>query len=82
MRCCRASRNCDTSARADRPPFPTTLFVLPADPATLARYEQAGVHRAVYPLPAHADGDAMERELDRLAAVKDTYEHHAHTIQA
>jgi hypothetical protein len=56
--------------------------VLPADPATLARYEQAGVHRAVYPLPAHADGDALERELDRLAAIKDTYEHHAHTIQA
>jgi probable F420-dependent oxidoreductase len=59
---------------AGRPPVPTTLFVAPTDPATLARYEQAGVHRAVYVLPSSTTLHEVERELDRLATVMSQYE--------
>jgi probable F420-dependent oxidoreductase len=63
------------SEEAERPPVPTTLFVAPADPTTLERYEDAGVHRAVYALPSVTSLGEVERELDRLADVIDAYDH-------
>jgi alkanesulfonate monooxygenase SsuD/methylene tetrahydromethanopterin reductase-like flavin-dependent oxidoreductase (luciferase family) len=58
------------AAAAGRPPVPTTVFVAPADPTVLTRYEEAGVHRAVYVLPSLTDRGEIERELDALVALR------------
>jgi len=64
-------RDCDLIGRA---PIPTTMFVAPKDPSVLSRYEAAGVHRAVYTLPSlPAKGD-LERELDKLARLVESYD--------
>jgi probable F420-dependent oxidoreductase len=62
---------CDDQARS---PIPTTLFAPTADPRVLERYEDAGVHRAVYPLASLRDRGEMERELDRLSALVSAYD--------
>ena len=57
---------------AGRGPIPTSLQLPPRDPALLARYEEAGVNRAIYMLPA-ADDAEVERKLDSFARSKDEY---------
>ncbi len=57
---------------AGRGPIPTSLQLAPRDPALLERYEQAGVKRAVYMLPA-AERPEVERKLDRFTAALDEY---------
>jgi probable F420-dependent oxidoreductase len=58
---------------AGRGPLPTSLQLPPRDPALLARYEEAGVNRAIYMLPA-ADDAEVERKLDSFTASKEEYE--------
>jgi probable F420-dependent oxidoreductase len=60
-------------AEAGRGPVPVSLQLAPRDPALLERYEQAGVARAIYMLPA-ADRPEVERKLDRFTAAKDEYQ--------
>ncbi len=57
---------------AGRGPIPTSLQLAPRDPALLERYEQAGVKRAVYMLPA-AERPEVERKLDQYTAAIDEY---------
>lgn len=68
----RISKLRDAGVEAGRGPIPTTLCLAPNDPALLERYEEAGVHRAVYWLPQGDDAKTEER-LDRWAAVMATY---------
>ncbi|MGI8512999.1 MAG: LLM class F420-dependent oxidoreductase [Solirubrobacteraceae bacterium] len=55
-----------------RGPIPTTLYGGPTKPEVLDRYEQAGVHRAVYWLPV-AGADEVEAALDRYADLAGGY---------
>ncbi len=57
---------------AGRGPLPTSLQLPPRDPALLARYEEAGVNRAIYMLPA-TDATEVERKLDSFTASKEEY---------
>jgi probable F420-dependent oxidoreductase len=57
---------------AGRGPIPTSLQLAPRDPALLERYEQAGVSRAVYMLPA-AERPEVERKLDQFTAAMTEY---------
>jgi probable F420-dependent oxidoreductase len=57
---------------AGRGPLPTSLQLPPRDPAMLGRYEEAGVDRAIYMLPA-ADETEVERKLDSFTKSKDEY---------
>lgn len=57
---------------AGRAPLPTTLQLAPRDPALLERYEEAGVSRAIYMLPA-AERPTVERKLDRFTAAMNEY---------
>ncbi len=59
-------------AEAGRDSVPVTMQLAPRDPALLERYEQAGVTRAVYMLPA-ASNDEVEAKLDRFTAAKNGY---------
>jgi probable F420-dependent oxidoreductase len=52
--------------------LPVSLQLAPRDPALLERYEQAGVERAIYMLPA-ADRGEVEAKLDRATQAKDSY---------
>jgi probable F420-dependent oxidoreductase len=58
---------------AGRGPIPTSLQLPPRDPALLERYEQAGVNRAIYMLPA-ADEAEVERKLDSFTESMREYE--------
>jgi hypothetical protein len=57
---------------AGRGAIPVSLQLPPRDPALLERYEQAGVTRAIYMLPA-ADRAEVERKLDSFTASKEEY---------
>ena len=57
---------------AGRGPIPTTLFNAPKEPEILQRYEEAGVHRAVFWV-SHGDESETERRLDRLTEVAGAY---------
>jgi len=57
---------------AGRGPIPVTLYGGPRDPATITRYEAAGVHRIVYWLPPAAPGE-VEPALDKYAAAMAAY---------
>jgi probable F420-dependent oxidoreductase len=57
---------------AGRGAQPVSLQLAPRDPALLERYEQAGVERAIYMLPA-AERDEVERRLERFTTAKDGY---------
>jgi len=57
---------------AGRGKLPVSLQLAPRDPALLERYEQAGVERAIYMLPA-AGRDEIERKLERFTEAKDAY---------
>ncbi len=67
---------CDELGRlgraAGRDPIPVTLALMPRDPARIARFATAGVHRAVFWLPAGGP-DAVEAAMDRYAAAADAY---------
>jgi probable F420-dependent oxidoreductase len=58
---------------AGRGPIPVSLQLAPRDPELLQRYEQAGVTRAIYMLPA-AERDEVERKLDQFTAAMKEYE--------
>ncbi len=58
---------------AGRGPIPTTLANMTTDPEVLERYEEAGVHRALFWL-AQGDESDLERRLDRIAAGIEAYE--------
>jgi probable F420-dependent oxidoreductase len=60
------------SAQAGREPVPVTLALMPRDPARIAAFAAAGVHRAVYWLPAGGP-DAVEQAMDRVAAAAEEY---------
>lgn len=51
----------------DRTSIPVTLFGNAGDPATFARYEEAGMTRLVFWLPS-VGGDALERAFDDAVA--------------
>jgi probable F420-dependent oxidoreductase len=55
------------AAEAGRDPIPVTVYGASLNPARLARWEAAGVERAVYWLPSEPAGD-IEPHLDRMAA--------------
>ena len=57
---------------AGRGPIPVSLQLAPRDPELLERYEQAGVTRAIYMLPA-AERDEVERKLDQFTAAMNAY---------
>ena len=57
---------------AGRGPIPTSLQLPPREPDLLARYEEAGVNRAIYMLPAADDGE-VERKLDSFTASMNEY---------
>ena len=59
-------------AEAGRGALPVSLQLAPRDPALLERYEQAGVARAIYMLPAAERGE-VERKLERFTEAKDGY---------
>jgi alkanesulfonate monooxygenase SsuD/methylene tetrahydromethanopterin reductase-like flavin-dependent oxidoreductase (luciferase family) len=63
-------RRCEAGGRS---PIPTTLFAPTSEVAVLRLYEDAGVHRAVYPLPSLQARSEMERELDRLSELVSSY---------
>jgi probable F420-dependent oxidoreductase len=54
-------------AEAGRGKLPVSLQLPPREPALLQRYEEAGVERAIYMLPA-ADAGEVERKLDSFTA--------------
>ena len=58
---------------AGRGPIPTTLANATTEPEVLERYEEAGVHRALFWV-AQGDESDLERRLDRIAAGIEAYE--------
>jgi len=60
------------AADAGRGPIPITLPSMPRDPARIERFERAGVHRAVFWLPA-SSRDEVEAALDRYTAAAEAY---------
>jgi probable F420-dependent oxidoreductase len=69
------SRFEELARRADeagRDRVPITVAGMVPDPARIERFEQAGVHRAVFALPATNPGD-VEQVLDRYTAVAEQY---------
>jgi probable F420-dependent oxidoreductase len=58
---------------AGRGPIPVSLQLAPREPELLGRYEQAGVTRAIYMLPA-AERDEVERKLDQFTAAMNEYQ--------
>jgi probable F420-dependent oxidoreductase len=62
------------AAEAGRDPVPITVVGMMTDPARIERFANAGVHRAVFGLPA-TNPDEVEQALDRYAAVAEQYRH-------
>jgi len=60
------------AAQAGRDAIPVTIAGMTRDPARIERYEQAGVHRVLFWLPATAPDD-VERALDEYAQLADGY---------
>jgi alkanesulfonate monooxygenase SsuD/methylene tetrahydromethanopterin reductase-like flavin-dependent oxidoreductase (luciferase family) len=61
-----------TAADAGRGPIPITLPSMPRDPERIERFERAGVHRAVFWLPATSRDD-VEAALDKYTAAAEGY---------
>jgi probable F420-dependent oxidoreductase len=61
------------AAEAGRGPVPITVAGVMPDPSLIERFEQAGVHRALFGLPS-TSRDAVEQELDRCTAVAEQYQ--------
>jgi probable F420-dependent oxidoreductase len=60
------------AAEAGREPVPITVAGMMPEPALIERFEQAGVHRALFGLPSTSP-DVVEQELDRCSAVAERY---------
>jgi probable F420-dependent oxidoreductase len=60
------------AAQAGRPPIPITVAGLMRDPARIERFEQAGVHRGLFWLPA-SNPQEVEAAFDRYAAAAEQY---------
>jgi len=60
------------AAEAGRDPVPITVAGMMPDPARIERFEQAGVHRAVFGLPS-TDPDDVEQAFDRYTAAAEQY---------
>jgi probable F420-dependent oxidoreductase len=59
--------------QAGRGPIPITIAGMMRDPARIERFEQAGVHRSVFWLPASTPEEA-EQAMDRYAAAAQRYQ--------
>src|SRR5262249_6933835 len=60
------------AAGAGRDPVPITVAGIRPDAARIERFEQAGVHRAVFELPS-THPDEVEQAFDRYSAVAEEY---------
>jgi probable F420-dependent oxidoreductase len=60
------------AAKAGRDPVPITVGGMMPDPARIERFEQVGVHRAVFGLPS-TNPDEVEQALDRYTAAAEQY---------
>jgi probable F420-dependent oxidoreductase len=59
-------------AEAGRPDIPVTIMGMMRDPERIARFDRAGVHRAIFWLPAQEE-DEVERAFDKYASAAETY---------